>query len=67
MTPRGAYKNKPHKTIEELTREAYERGKTSRQPVYDIAQDIVDGYSLDWGSANTRLIVQSAIRGRADS
>lgn len=55
-TPRGAYCNTPHKTIEEL-RVIYLSRIAQGEQEYDVLQDIVNGYSLGWQSANHRYIV----------
>lgn len=57
-TPVGAYRNTPHKTIEELIAIAAQRAASGENPDA-IIQDIVDGYDLGWQSANHRLIEQA--------
>lgn len=54
----GAYAGTPHKTIEELVDLARQRARAG-QPAAEIVQDLVDGYSLGWQSANHRLIEQA--------
>jgi len=58
-TPIGAYTGMPHKTIEELVTMARERAKQDGAIGYRIVQDLVDGYSLGWGSANHRAIEEA--------
>jgi len=58
-TPVGAYAGTPHKTIEELVALATQRATAGEYPS-EIIQDLVDGYSLGWQSANHRLIEQAA-------
>ena len=50
-TPKGAYADTPHKTIEELSLMAEERTSRGEEP-YHVRQDIVNGYSLGFGSRN---------------
>lgn len=59
QTARGAYAGTPHKTIEELCESASNRVAAGESP-WHVRQDIVNGYSLGWQSANDTLI-QSAI------
>lgn len=51
QTLRGAYCETPHKTIGELQRMAVKRVKQGEAVDY-VVQDIVNGYSLEWQSAN---------------
>lgn len=60
-TKRGAYADTPHKTIEELVAQARQRVEVG-EPLDLIIQDLVDGYSLGWQSANHRLI-EAAVKG----
>lgn len=61
-TPRAAYSNTPHQTIEQLCNTAKNRVETG-EPAWFVIQDIVNGYSLGWQSANHRLIEQAARSG----
>lgn len=58
-TPRAAYAGTPHQTIEQLCSTAKSRVQAG-EPAWFVIQDIVNGYSLGWQSANHRLIEQAA-------
>jgi hypothetical protein len=54
-TPRAAYSDTPHKTIEELRVIATQRVNNG-EPAWFVIQDLVNGYSLGWQSANHHYI-----------
>lgn len=61
-TPVGAYSGTPHQTIEQLCSTARSR-VTAGEAVWIVIQDIVNGYSLGWQSANHNLIEAAAKSG----
>lgn len=64
-TPVGAYSSTPHKTIEQLETLAYQFTRKGASPFY-IHQDIVNGYSLGFGSLNATAIHKACGRGCED-
>lgn len=62
-TARGAYSATPHKTIEELSAIAESR-VANGEDAYHVRQDIVNGYSLGWQSANDEVIQLAIKRGQ---
>jgi len=62
-TARGAYCNTPHQTIEQLAATAKQRSTAGEDP-FSIIQDLVNGYSLGWQSANHRIIEEAVNNGK---
>jgi hypothetical protein len=64
LTPKGAYSQTPHKTIEQLIALALLR-TTQGEDCYYVRQDIVNGYSLGFGSRNDWAIQCACEQGHA--
>jgi len=65
QTKRGAYCDTPHTTIEQKAAAARRRVADGEDP-YFVRQDIVNGYSLGFQSANDALIEAACRAGMED-
>lgn len=62
MTPKGAYAHTPHQTIEQLAATAQARAAQGEDQFF-VRQDLVNGYSLGFGSRNDWTIQCAVIAG----